>query len=197
VLAEWLMRCGVDVDITGDHLGGWLQTDSSRPRDLLSEPPPRPSGETSRPSFPRTPAITAPAPATSFRSNPQSTVATVYTRRSQRLRTRATFVATIALLILGGLVAITRATRRPASAIGPSPTPLVDTTAPGAVVPQAATSASPSEPTSAVVPAVETPDQSSVTQRAEPKPPARPASVTKKTKAPVSGAPRSDLKDPY
>jgi serine/threonine-protein kinase len=198
-LAEWLMRHDVDVDISGERLGAWIQHDSSKPRDLLSEPPPARAATDGGPrTFSPMPGTMAPPSSASFKPGSQSTVATVIRpKRSQPFRALATFIATIALLILGANVAMTVVNRRHATAVGSSPSPSLNTTAPGAFEPTTATtSAPPREPASAVIP-VETPDQSSVNRSTRPKPAAQGASVPKKTKASAKGAPRSDLKDPY
>lgn len=175
-LAEWLMRHDVDVDISGERVGAWIQQDSSKPRDLLSVPPP---------------------PA-SFRPGSQSTMATVVRPTGSRpFRAPATFVATVALLILGATVASTVVSRRHASANALTPSPLPSTTSSRGFEPTTATtSAPPREPASAVVP-VETLHQSSVNPSTRPKPAARGGSVPQKTKPSAIGASQSELKDPY
>jgi len=198
-LAEWLLRHDVDVDISGERLGAWTEPDSSKPRDLLSEPPPaRAATDSGWPMLSRTPGNTAPPPSVSLRPVSQGAVATVIRpKRSQPFRVLATFVAAIALLILGVTVAITVVSRRHARATGSSPSSLPNTTAPGAFEPTTETiSAPPREPASAVVP-VKTLHESSVDRSTKPKPAARGTSVPRNTKASTNGAPRSDLKDPY
>jgi hypothetical protein len=192
-LAEWLLRHDVDVDITGERLGAWLQPESSKRRDLLSEPPP---ARSARDSGRRMPAITAPAPPTSLIPSSQSTVATVI-RPRRSLRASVIFIATLALVLFGATFAISIASRRHASVIGSSPTPLPEMTATAAFEPTAPpVSALPREPASAAAP-IEAPDPSSIDRGTKPKPAVPGAPAYKRTKPVVKEAPRSDLKDPY
>jgi eukaryotic-like serine/threonine-protein kinase len=173
-LAEWLMRHEVDVDISGDRLSAWIQPDSSKPRDLLSAPPP---------------------PLGVSESGRRTVAAAVQANRPRPFRTATLFIATIALLILGATAAITVIRRQP-STIGSSPSPLLDTTAPRAFEPTVAMTSAPSAPASAIVP-VEAPDQTSADESTKPKPTPRAVPVPKKPKPSASKAAQSDLKNPY
>lgn len=197
-LAEWLIRQNIDIDISGERLSGWIEPDSLKSRDLLSVPPPALAAtDSGRRTAPATSGTTPSLPPASLRAGLQSMAATVVrTKRSEPLRSPATFIATVALLVFGAIVAITLAIRRHASAIASTPSPLPDTRARRPFEPTVARTSPPSESASAVAP-IETPEQSSPIPSTRPKPAARAVPVSKRTKAAAKEGSPSDLKDPY
>jgi hypothetical protein len=173
-LAEWLMGHGVEVDISGEPLRAWLEPDSSKPRDLLSVPPPSgPAMESGRTALSRTQG-----------------------GKSAPLAANATLVAAVVLLVLGATVVITLVAREHEGAAGWRSVPVV-----GASRTLESTAAIASEPPrerpSAQV-AVEPPHQATPERAVKPQAaPPRAPGVQKTTRGSPSGASGSDLKDPY
>lgn len=194
-LAEWLIGHGAHMDITGEGLGAWTQPDSSKPRDLLSAPPPPP--ESGRPVHSRSPPATLPPPASSNRPGSISIAAAAVRANRSPLSRAAAFLATLVLLIVGATVAITVVTRKQASTMGSSPSPVLNTTAPGTAEQTGAATSAPTAETAPATAPVETVQQPTLDRSTKPKPAARAAPVLKRTKASAKGSSRTDLKNPY
>jgi serine/threonine-protein kinase len=196
---EWLISHGIETDIAGEPVRGWLEPDSSKSRDLLSVPPASAMLQSDRSGLNITRGETPPNAQPSFRPSPESTSAVVRTNGPQRFATRKPFLAAVALLVLGAAVLITLSTRNHPSASASASSPVVAAPAPRAPDPvatapvaleprheSAAPTVEPAKEPTAARPAA----KAAPVPRAVKRPPQKPAV------SPV-GKSSPDLKDPY
>jgi eukaryotic-like serine/threonine-protein kinase len=199
---EWLLAHGIETDIAGEPVRGWLEPDSSKSRDLLSVPPASIALQSDRSGLNVTRGDTPPGAPSSFRPSPESTSAVVRTSRPH-LSTRVPFAAAVLLLVLGAVIVITLATRGHTTASAPASSPVVGATAHRAPDPVTAPVVTPEPRPTSPGPAVE-PNTTGAQPAAQPPTKAQPAPraarrppPTQKLGAPPSGRAGPDLKDPY